>query len=204
MATFTLRVNFPVALLLLALSQGPLLAQPKEVILLRHGDKLIPRTSYNLSPKGLRRAIAIGRLLPACFGPIDQIGSFMFRINSQKNARSYQSAVPLAVATGINIILFTDSASSTSDVGARLLQAGWAQGQRLVLFWEHRRMPALAKALGWAGMPPIADDDFGGLYQLRYTQGTFRPEVSVSRQSDLFQQSCFIHAKSTLPVVPLP
>lgn len=191
-------------LALLQLLPAAGLAQPKEVILLRHSDKQVPRRSYNLSPKGLRRAIAIGRLLPACLGPIDRIGSYMFTVNTQKNARSYQSAVPLAVATGINIVMFTDSAGSTPYDGAKLLQAPWAQGQRLVLFWEHRRMPALAQSLGWDGMAAIAANDFGGLYRLRYSPGNFLPEVSVSRQSEWFQQSCYINADSPLPVVALP
>ena len=179
-------------------------AQPAEVILLRHGDKDRVRGDFNLSPKGFRRAVNLGRLLPACFGPIDQIGSYMFTVGTQKNVRSFQTAMPLAVATGINIVIFTDSANNSSGNGAELLRADWAQGQKIVLFWEHRRIPELATALGWDGMEPIENDDFGGLYQLRYSPGHFVPVVTVARQSDLFQKQCFLEANSPLPEVRLP
>ena len=112
--------------------------------------------------------------------------------------------MPLAVATGLNIKMFTDSADGTPYDGAELLQAGWAQGKTVVLFWEHRRMPALAMALGWDGMGAIGKDDFDGLYRLRYTPGKFLPDVSVSSESELFQQACFVNATSPLPAVPLP
>ena len=179
-------------------------AQPAEVILLRHGDKDRVRGDFNLSPKGFRRAVNLGRLLPACFGPIDQIGSYMFTVGSQKNVRSFQTAMPLAVATGINIVMFTDSANNSFGNGAELLKAEWAQGKKFVLFWEHRRIPELAAALGWDGMDPIDNDDFGGLYRLRYGPGNFVPDVTVARQSDLFQKQCFLQADSPLPAVPLP
>ena len=179
-------------------------AQPAEVILLRHGDKDRVRGDFNLSPKGFRRAVNLGRLLPACFGPIDQIGSYMFTVDTQKNVRSFQTAMPLAVATGINIVMFTDSSNNSSGNGAELLTAEWAQGKRMVLFWEHRRMPELAAALGWDGMQPVENDDFGGLYRLRYSPGNFVPDVTVARQIDLFDKQCFLEAESALPVVRRP
>ena len=170
---------------------------------MRHGDKDRVRGDFNLSPKGFRRAVNLGRLLPACFGPIDQIGSYMFTVGSQKNVRSFQTAMPLAVATGINIVMFTDSANNSSGNGAELLKAEWAQGKKVVLFWEHRRIPELAAALGWDGMDPIENDDFGGLYRLRYSPGNFVLDVSVARQSDLFQKQCFLEAESALPAARL-
>ena len=188
----------------LLLGDAPALAQPAEVILMRHGDKDRQRGDYNLSPRGFRRAINLGRLLPACFGPIERIGSYRLAVHSEKNARSYQTAVPLAVATGINIEMFTDSADGTPYDGAELLQDRSVQGKTVVLFWEHRRMAALAMALGWDGMPSIEKDDFDGLYRLRYTPGNFLPDVTVSRQSKLFQRACFVNATSPLPALPLP
>ena len=67
-------------------------------------------------------------------------------------------------------------------------------------------LPAEAKkwALGWEGMEPIDNDDFGGLYRLQYTPGNFVPEVTVARQGDLFQKQCFLEADSPLPAVRLP
>ena len=194
------------ASLLVALALLPVsaIAQPAEVILFRHGDKDRKRGDFNLSPQGFRRAVNLGRLLPACFGPIEHIGSYMFRIDTQQNVRSFQTAMPLAVATGINVLMFTDSDDGTPYDGAEVLKADWAQGKTVVLFWEHRRIPELAAALGWDGMEPINNDDFGGLYRLRYQPGSFVPEVAVSRQSKWFQQPCFLNANSPLPAAGLP
>ena len=47
--------------------------------------------------------IALSRLIPACFGSPTGITTFYLDPNTGKNARSYQSAVSLAVATGVNI-----------------------------------------------------------------------------------------------------
>ena len=103
-------------------------------------------------PRDVRREVNLGRLLPACFGPIDQLCSYMFTMDAQKNVRSFQTAMPLAVATGINIVMFTDSANNSSGNGAELLKSEWAQGKNIVLFWEHRRIPELPAALGWDGL----------------------------------------------------
>ena len=85
------------------LGDAPALAQPAEVILMRHGDKDRQRGDYNLSPRGFRRAINLGRLLPACFGPIERIGSYRLAVQSQKNARSYQTAVPSVSYTHLTL-----------------------------------------------------------------------------------------------------
>ena len=190
--------------LVVALQAPPLQAQPLELILLRHSDKLVQRGDYNLSPNGLLRAMNLARLLPACFGAIDGIAAYGFNLNTQKNARSYQSAVPLAVATGLNIRSFPEADRRGDAVAAELLHAPWSQGKRLVLFWEHRHLPGLAAALGWPLMEAIDSQDFDGLYQLRYSPGQFVPQVSRSRQSAWFQLPCFRQSRSLLPVVPLP
>jgi hypothetical protein len=72
-----------------------------EVILMRHADKDVSRGDYNLSPAGFARAIALARLIPACLGAPTGITTFFLDPQTSKNARSYQSAVPLAVATGL-------------------------------------------------------------------------------------------------------
>jgi hypothetical protein len=78
-------------------------ATPAQVILIRHGDKDSQRGDYNLSPRGFDRALRLGRMIPACFGTPNQIRTFELDPVSSKNSRSYQTAVPLAVATGVNI-----------------------------------------------------------------------------------------------------
>ena len=137
------------ALLVLPLAAGGLRAEPRQVILVRHADKDVDRGDFNLSPAGLLRAIRLGRLLPACFGPVERLGSYGFNPGSQKNARSYQTAVPLAVATGLPIRLFSGGEDDSPAAPADLRQDPWLAGRSVVLVWEHRRLPALAAELGW-------------------------------------------------------
>lgn len=162
-----------------------------EVILLRHGDKDHQRGDYNLSPAGFARSIALARLIPACFGSPTAITTFYLDPDSSKNARSYQSAVPLGVATGVNIQIAEASLTDSYSVGRALRARADRRGERLVLFWEHQRMPELARGLGWPSMAAIAEDDFDQMLVFRYDAAEAPPRVSRYRQSDLFERACF-------------
>jgi hypothetical protein len=197
---------FGVAALLLSIGLAPpLAAQPLQLILLRHGDKDPSRSDYNLSPKGFLRAIALGRLLPACFGPVERIGTFELNPSDQQNARSYQTAVPLAVATGVPIQIFWGSRDDSSLVARQLLEDPAFEGRSVVLFWEHQRMPLLAQALGWPGMEAIDDNDFDQLILLRFSGDTpGSPQVQLLSQRQLFKSACFRKGLSPLPTTSLP
>ena len=193
------------ALLVVPLAGGTLRAEPRQVLLVRHADKDVDRGDPNLSPAGLLRAIRLGRLLPACFGPVERLGSYGFNPGSQKNARSYQTAVPLAVATGLPIRLFSGGDDDSPAAPADLRQDPWLAGRSVVLVWEHRRLPALAAELGWPAMAAIADDAFDDLVVLRYDAAPGQPPtVTRHQQSALLRQPCYQRAVSPLPQVPLP
>jgi hypothetical protein len=168
-----------------------------EVILVRHADKSLERVDYNLSAKGFQRALALAQMIPACLGRPSEIITFFLNPLTNKNARSYQSAVPLAVASGVDIAISQASLDDSYGVGEGLRRraANTGSRQRLVLFWEHRHMPAVARGLGWSGMRPIAEDDFEGLYVFRFRSANAKPEVTLYRQSELFQQPCARQAR---------
>jgi hypothetical protein len=165
-----------------------------EVIVMRHGDKDSLRGDYNLSPAGFQRSMALARLIPACFGTPTAITTFYLDPDTSKNARSYQSAVPLGVATGVNIQIAEASLTDSFGVGVQLRQAQLPQHSRIVLFWEHRRIPELARGLGWDAMKPIADNDFDQIIVFRFPSPGAVPEVTRYRQSDQFQRPCFLQA----------
>ena len=102
---------------LLAASPG---AVALEIILVRHADKDSQRGDYNLSPAGFRRAINLARLIPACFGTPSGITTYVLDPLTSKNARSYQSAVPLAVASGATIRIALTSADGSEQIGRQL------------------------------------------------------------------------------------
>ena len=167
-------------------------ATPELVVLMRHGHKGPGGSNYNLSAQGLERAIALASLLPQCFGRPSQIRSFYLDPISGKNARSYQTAVPLAVATGVDIAIDLASREDSFQSGRQILTDPSVAGGRVVLFWEHRRLPQLAAGLGWPTMAPIADDDFDQLVVLRYRPSLMQPEVRTYSQAQLLdgKQRC--------------
>lgn len=165
-----------------------------EVIVIRHADKDLQRGDYNLSPAGFRRALELARLIPACFGRPTGITTYLLDPDTSKNARSYQTAVPLAVATGVPIQIDMEAADASERSGERIRRQLLHSDERLVLFWEHRRIPALARGLGWPSLPSIAADDFDGLYVFRYAAAGAKPRLRIDRQSELSQRPCFVHA----------
>lgn len=167
-------------------------ATPELVVLMRHGHKGPGGTNYNLSAQGFERAIALASLLPRCFGRPSQIRSFYLDPLSSKNARSYQTAVPLAVATGVDIAIDLGSREDSFRSGRHILSDPTVAGGRVMLFWEHRRLPQLAAGLGWPAMAPIADDDFDQLVVLRYRPTLRQPEVRIYSQAQLLdgRQRC--------------
>ena len=167
-------------------------ATPELVVLMRHGHKGPGGSNYNLSAQGFERANALASLLPHCFGRPSQIRSFYLDPISGKNARSYQTAVPLAVATGVDIAIDLASREDSFRSGRQILTDQSVAGGKVVLFWEHRRLPQLAAGLGWPGMAPIADDDFDQLVVLRYRPSSIQPAVRTYSQTQLLngQQRC--------------
>jgi hypothetical protein len=180
-------------------------ATPRQVILLRHGDKVGSGDgNYNLSVHGFLQSINLARLIPACFGTPTHIRTFFLNPLTSKNARSYQSAVPLGVATGVNISIAQSSVEDSFQVGQDILSQPAYQDGNVVLFWEHRRMPELARGLGWPSMPPIGAMDFDQIFVLRYGKPGAPPQVDILSQRQLFEAPCFRQARSPLPTVPLP
>ena len=176
-----------------------------EVILVRHADKDVDRGDYNLSPAGFARAIALARLIPACLGAPTGITTYFIDPRTGKNARSYQSAVPLAVATGVPIEIAVNAPDGSFEIGRKLREHTGPAGERQVLFWEHRRMPDLARGLGWKGMISIGAEDFDQLFVFRFARPGALPEVHSYRQSELMQRACHTQARSPLDdSAPLP
>ena len=129
-------------------------------------------------------------MIPACFGAQNQIRTFELDPVSSQNSRSYQTAVPLAVATGVNIGIVMGSRTSSRSFGEEVLTSKPFEGAKAVFFWEHRHLPDLAKGLGWSTMPPIDADDYDQLLVLAYPPGSKTPRVERLSQQELFQRAC--------------
>ncbi len=188
------------ALALAALLPGTAAAAPALVVLTRHGHKDRPApqepTNYNLSETGLLQALQLARVLPACvLGALPlHLASYGFEPESGKNARSYQTLVPLAIASGVNIRLIEQAGADSAAIGRAIMADRRYDGAALVLAWEHRHLPQLAEGLGWGAMPAVDDDDFDSLWLLRYAPplpaAGVLPQVELLSQRQLQRRPC--------------
>jgi len=186
------------AVLLGVLLQGAeVLARPAEGLLLRHGHKSGERVNgmnlnTNLSHKGWQQALHLAQIVPACFvqGKRLHLASYRFDLATGKNARSYQTLVPLAVASGASIRVYSDSESASRANGQMILADPANDGALVVIAWEHRHMPELAQGLGWQTLGAIANDDFDSLWLLRYSKAGGPPEVTVLSQTAIEVHRC--------------
>ena len=191
-----MRPTLPLLVLAVSTLVSPALAIPEQVILLRHADKDTGRGDYNLSPKGFERSIRLGQSIPSCFGAPTRIGVYEFDLATSKNARSYQTAVPLAVASGVSIAMMAGSQANSLAVGQQVLRAKSYDGARVVFIWEHRRLPDLAKGLGWGAMAPIGYDDYDQLVVLSWPSAGAPPQVKLLSQKELFKRPCSQHVQT--------
>lgn len=190
--------NCALAGLLVSLLQlGAAQARPAEVLLLRHGHKPAERANgmtlnTNLSARGWLQAQHLAEIIPACFvrGRRLRLASYRFDPVTGKNARSYQTLVPLAVATGAAIRVYSDAESGSEADGRQLLADPANGGALLVIAWEHRHLPELARGLGWEGMGRIDDADFDSLWLLRYPEAGGAPQVTLLSQATMDSQRC--------------
>jgi hypothetical protein len=173
--------------------------RPALVVLIRHGHKDAPGGSdhsgtanYNLSSIGLAQAQRLAAVVPTCLQesrPLHLI-SHGFHPDSGKNARSYQTLVPLAISSGVNIRMLPEAEADSRGSGNRLLADPQYGGGVMVIAWEHRRLPQLARGLGWPSMPTVDDDDFDSLWLLRYEPGLASPVVRRFSQQALARLDC--------------
>ena len=165
-------------------------ATPTQVILVRHGEKDRQRADNNLTPKGLERAIRLGHTIPACFGAPTKIRVFQLDPITNKHGRSYQTAVPLAVNTGVNIGIFMESKEKSRDIGELVRSSPEFDREKVVIFWQRHLLPELASGLGFPTMAPIDAEDYDPIFVLTYNGESREPKVKRLSQAELFRSPC--------------
>lgn len=85
--------------------QQQAVAQLAQVLLMCHGHKDFAPHHDNLSLAGFQCAVGSASVMSACFGRPTQITAFALDPDTRNNAHSYQTAVPLAVASGVNTLI---------------------------------------------------------------------------------------------------
>jgi len=143
-----------------------------KVVLIRHAEK--PPKGDNLTCQGLNRSLQLPALLYSRFGIpstiyIPSIGMG----DSTKHSRMFQTIIPFAVKYNRSLTSKWEENDSTQIAGEiREHKKG-----TVLIIWEHKRIPSIARALGitddtlrWP------DDDYDSIWIITFTNGTAKLE----------------------------
>lgn len=136
-----------------------------KVVIIRHGEK--PDSGDNLSCMGFNRALQLPgviykkHIVPEyTYVPSVGIGS------STRHARMFQTVIPLTVKYNLTVnskFAVKDYKKVSADV---LLKKG-----TVLIVWEHKAIPKLARHLGVEDPPSWKSKDFDGIWIITYQEG---------------------------------
>lgn len=148
-------------------------ASPAQVILLSHAEK--PPTGSELNEAGARRAAALARLFQTdprvrTHGAVAAIYA-MAPPGTNGSVRPIRTMEPTAAALHLTI----DTRFQREDVKAlaKAIRKDKAlDGKTVVICWEHKMIPEIVSALGWANPPAQwRDGDYDRLWVLDFEGG---------------------------------
>lgn len=153
-------------------------ATPREIIIIRHADKLRQaEQGPSLSPKGIVRSLAFAFYYLDKFGEPDYIFATHPRGSLGKNTsmRELQTVAPLANMLALQRpnygfpILHPYKNADFEELANYILNKKNFDGKQILICWNHKKIPLLAKKLGVKEpLPHWPTDDFDSVYVLQY------------------------------------
>lgn len=172
------------AIAIVLASASPLLAQPREILIIRHAEKPESSTAPNLTSKGYARAAALVQFFSSSFDTPD----FLFATQVSKNSnRPVETITPLASA--LHMSLNSKTADADFAVLAQdILANPQYTGRMIIICWHHGTIPDLAKAFGAADVPKSWPDAvFDRVWRLQF--GDSGTTLTILQQHLLFGDS---------------
>ena len=173
---WTKRVLLLLTALLMSASAHAAVAQPAQIILLRHAEKPANPEDPHLSPAGVKRAerlvtfIMTDRAMSRFGLPVA-----VFATQSTKHdngQRTQETVAPLATALKLPVqtpFLSKDYAALATQILANPAYAG----KSVLICWNHDEIPKLAAALGVKPRPPKTKNSvFDKVYVISYQNRT--------------------------------
>ena len=172
---------------LILVGTKPVLAVPKIILIIRHGEKVTTpdgdENSGDLTPKGQARAAALATAIPKNFPHPD----FIFAAaNSKKSHRVVDTVTPLSNALGEPLDASFKN-KEFADLARELLTDPKYDGKVVLIAWHHGHIPELAHALGATQAPDKWDPTvFDRVWVLTYqgTTPTWRDEPEKALPGD--------------------
>ena len=137
---------------------------PRQIILVRHGEKDIPENSPDLNARGFARAAALPSFFTRnsevlAFGPIASIYAMKPK-DEDGSRRPIQTVTPTAKVLGLPIHADLTKKMVTELVNA-VIHDPEAQGKTVLICWEHKMIPIITEAFGATSAPKDWD---GSIY----------------------------------------
>jgi hypothetical protein len=136
-----------------------------KVIFIRHGEK--PENGNNLSCKGLNRSLQLPAIVESKFGIPDFLYVPSLKMaKKNKQARMYETVVPMAVKYNLDINSEFDENDSTGIANDILVKKG-----TVLVVWEHKAINSILHSLGIYSSSKWKDDDFNTILIVTYVKG---------------------------------
>jgi len=148
-----------------ACNQTSLSNNDLRVILIRHGEK--PENGDNLSCQGLNRSLQLPDVLYSRFGIPDEIYVPAPGVGkSTKNSRMLETITPFAVKYNLKI-------NTSFDVNAvsSLVQDLKNRSGTVLIVWEHKELPDIAKGIGINSTLKWKSDDYDSIWIIDVKNG---------------------------------
>jgi phosphohistidine phosphatase SixA len=156
------------AALLTSSRPGRASGKPKQILLMRHGEKSGSKDDPDLNKQGYLRAAALLRLFPGSFDTPE----FLFASKaSRRSNREIETLTPLARALHLQINgVYTDE--EYPALASELLSNPRYSEKTLLVCWHHGNIPQFAARLGVAKPPsPWPDTQFDRIWKIQYPDG---------------------------------
>lgn len=144
------------------------IAQPRQILIVRHAEKPADSKDSNLTARGYARAAALVQFFSSSFDTPD----FVFA--AQKSSSSNRPVETLTpTATALHMVLNSSIADGDyATLAQTLLTDPQYTGMMVIICWHHGNIPALAAALGLTNSPgPWPDAVFDRVWRIQYTDG---------------------------------
>lgn len=154
------------------------------VIIIRHGEKPPDKDAYNLSCRGMNRALQLPNVLHQKFGKPDYVyipsltcGTFT------DHARMFQTVTPFAVKYDLTI-----NSKFGEKAYKKVADDVMQKEGTVLLVWEHSAIQHIARKLGVQNASPWPDDDFDGIWMIDFSSG--KPLLNCDSEGIIPSEDC--------------
>jgi hypothetical protein len=160
-------------------------ATPKQVVIVRHGDKLLEDPGQTLSQTGYLRAVALSQYYVKYFNSVPDI---VFAVNpspAYDKFREIQTVAPIVnVAAGLGKKLKIShpySVGQEAILTEEILSDKSYDGKNILICWEHLHIGKLLNGFGIPGSIIWEDNDFDTVYLVTFTKDKHAIHANAER-----------------------